>query len=279
MANERLLANRYRIIDTPQALLGRGGVGNVYQATDVQSGSLVAVKALSPEALERDERLLERFQREGEALRRLNHPNIIKFIAAIEEDGRHYLVMEYVPGGSLQGLLKREKRLAVRRALEISLPIAEALTHTHRVGILHRDLKPANVLLAEDGTPRLADFGIARRSSDSRLTETGVMLGTVDYLSPEACRGQPFDEHGDLWSLGVMLYEMVSGQLPFGGTNLTAKIVAIITEPTPEVSRVAPDVPAAVADLLSRMLQKDRPRRLPSAERVSAELEAILHQL
>ena len=277
MSQERLLAHRFQIADTPQALLGQGGVGSVYRAIDLQNGDRVAVKALDPEALKRDEHLLERFQREGEALRQINHPNIIKFIAAVEEDRRHYLIMEYAAGGSLQSLLKREKRLRAERALEIGRCVAEALTHTHRLGILHRDLKPANVLLAEDGTPRLADFGIARRATDAHLTQSGIMLGTVDYLSPETCLGQPADEHSDLWSLGVMLYEMLAGQRPFRGTNWTATIMAILTEPAPDVFQAVPDLPLAVAELVGRMLQKDRPKRLPSAERVSAELEALLH--
>src|SRR5512136_3128310 len=160
----QLIANRFEIGDLEHDLLGRGGMGAVYRATDTQTGELVAVKALDPEVVTRTPDLVQRFVREGEALRQLNHPNIVRMIAAVEEGGRHYLVMEYVPGGSLADLLATQGKLPARRVMEIGLDLADALTRAHRLGIVHRDIKPANVMLAADGTPRLADFGLAHVS-------------------------------------------------------------------------------------------------------------------
>jgi len=266
-----MLAGRYRII----GLLGRGGMGEVYRATDTQTGETVAVKALSPDVLARDPDLLERFVREGEALRQLNHPNIVHMVTACEEGRRHYLVMEYVGGGSLEDLLRKQGRLPPARAVEIGLDLADALTRAHRLGIIHRDLKPANVLLAPDGTPRLADFGIAHVECGSCLTQTGVLIGTVDYLSPEACQGKSLDERADIWAFGVLLFQLVSGSLPFEGKSLTAKITAILTQPVPDLAQLAPGLPDGLLDLVYRMLEKDRQQRIPSVRLVGAELEAI----
>jgi len=266
------LQNRYRI----DSELGRGGMGTVYRATDAQTGELVAVKALNPEVVAHTPDFVERFVREGEALRQLNHPNIVSMVAAVEEGGRHYLIMEYVSGGSLDDLLKNQGRLPSARAIEIALDLADALTRAHRLGIIHRDLKPANVLLAADGTPRLADFGIAHVESGPRLTQTGLLMGTVDYLSPEVCQGEPPDERADIWAFGVMLFEMLTGRKPFEGKTLTAKITAILTQPVPDLAQLTPDVPDTLADLVYRMLEKDLQQRIPSVRLVGAELEAML---
>jgi serine/threonine-protein kinase len=202
-----LLNERYRL----DAEIGRGGMGDVYRATDTQTGEPVAVKALNPGVVARDPDILERFIREGQALRQLNHPNIVSMVAAIEEEGQHYLIMEYIGGGSLQDLLAAQGPLPIARAVEIGLEVADALTRAHHLGIIHRDLKPANVLLAKDGTPRLTDFGIAHVPESPRLTQTGILMGTVDYLSPEACSGEALDTRADIWAFGVVLYEMLIG--------------------------------------------------------------------
>jgi serine/threonine protein kinase/predicted ATPase len=268
----KTIANRFELHD----LFGRGGMGEVYRAMDTQTGETVAVKALNPEVLANDPKLLERFVREGEALRQLDHPNIVHMVAAVEEEGRHYLVMEYVEGGSLKYVLSAENKLSAGRVIEICLDLADALTRAHRLGIIHRDLKPANVLLARDGTPRLADFGIAHFENDQQLTRTGVLLGTVDYLSPEVCQGGVPGEQSDIWAFGVMLFQMLVGKLPFEGQNLTAKITAILTHPVPDLTQLAPDTPDALSDLVYRMLEKDPLQRIPSVRLVGAELEAML---
>jgi predicted ATPase len=270
------IAGRFEIRDPRHDLLGRGSMGKVYRATDTHTGELVAVKALDPRVVAGEPGILERFVREGETLRQLNHPNIVHLVAAAAEEGQHHLVMEYVAGGSLQDLLETQGALPVSRVLEIALELADALTRAHHLGIIHRDLKPANVLLAEDGTPRLTDFGIAHVPASPRLTETGVLVGTPDFLSPEACSGQALDERTDIWAFGVLLFEMLTGENPFAGDSLTAKLMAILSQPVPDLAQRCPAAPEALADLVYRMLEKDREQRIPSVRLVGAELEAIL---
>jgi tetratricopeptide (TPR) repeat protein len=279
MSASQLVANRFAINDPDHDLLGRGGMGAVYRATDTLTGELVAVKVLDlhqTSEVSQTSEVFERFAREGEALRQLNHPNIVRMVAAVEENGQHYLVMEYVSGGSLEDLLARQGRLPPKRVAEIALEVADALTRAHHLGIIHRDLKPANVLLVQDGTPRLADFGIAYLTDIPRLTQTGVLVGTVDYLSPEICQGEPPDECSDIWAFGVMLFQMLTGSLPFEGKSLTAKITAILTQPVPDLVRLVPEVPDALAGLVRQMLEKDPRQRVPSVRLVGSELEGIL---
>jgi DNA-binding SARP family transcriptional activator len=278
----KIIVESYGIIDghTPEGqarnLLGQGGMGNVYRGIDTQRGEPVAIKMLKPEIVASNPDLVARFVREGEALRQLNHPNIVKLLGAAEQDGRHYLVMEYVDGGSLQDLLKRDSSLSISRVLEIALDLADALTRAHRLNIIHRDLKPANVLLAQDGTPRLTDFGIARLTDSPQITETGLLVGTINYLSPEGCDGQPLDERADIWAFGAVLFEMLTGDQPFKGETVSTILAAIMTQPTPDLNQYRSDIPPALADLVYRMLVKDPEQRIASVRLVGAELEAIL---
>ncbi|MCP4540926.1 MAG: protein kinase [Chloroflexi bacterium] len=278
MMTGQIITNRFEINDLEKDLLGQGGMGDVYRGVDTQTGQTVAIKVLKPDVIARNPDIVTRFIREGKALRQLKHPNIVEMVAAVEEDGQHYLVMEYVGGGSLEDLLEEQGRLPVSRAAEISLDLADALTRAHRLDIIHRDLKPANVLLAEDGTPRLTDFGIAHIADSPRLTQTGMLIGTVDYLSPEACQGETLDGRVDIWAFGVMMYEMLTGERPFTGKIVTAVITSILIQPVPDLSMFSPDLPDALVDLIYRMLKKDRIQRIPSVRLVGAELEAILHE-
>jgi predicted ATPase len=277
MSNARLIAGRFAITDPQQALLGRGGMGEVYLATDMITGQQVAVKALQSNVANWHPDLVARFVQEGEALRRLNHPNIVKMVAAVEEEGQHYLAMEYVSGGSLRGLLNRPELLPLPRVLEIALEVADALARAHHLRILHRDLKPGNVLLAEDGTPRLTDFGIAYlEDAATRLTESGMLLGTFEYLAPEIYAGETADVRADIWGLGVMLFEMVAGRRPFRGTTTAELISNILADPVPDLSGLRPDIPVGLVDLIGRMLAKERSKRMPSARLVAAALEGLL---
>jgi len=273
-----VIANRFEINDLEKDLLGRGGMGIVYRATDRESGEAVAVKTLDSAVLSTEPNVLERFRREGEALRQLDHPNIVKYITAIESYGQHYMVMEYVEGGSLQDVIAKQGHLPNQRVIEIGLALADALERAHQLGIIYRDLKPANVLLAKDGTPRLSDFGIAHLADKAHLTQSGVLIGTMNYLSPEAFGRETLDARTDIWAFGVLLFEMLTGRQPFADKNITAKIAAILTQPTPDLTQYNSDVPEALADLIYRMLEKDREKRIASARLVKDELEAIQHR-
>ncbi|HET9958360.1 MAG TPA: protein kinase, partial [Polyangiaceae bacterium] len=216
--------------------------------------------------------------REGEALERLNHPNIVRVLAQVRELDRDYLVMEYIPGGSLETLLRHgEEPLPLGRVLAIALDLCDALTRTHRLDIIHRDLKPSNVLLAEDGSPRLTDFGVAFMEGQERLTESASMVGTPDYLSPEALQGEELDARADLWAFGVLLFEMLTGKRPFGHRNIAQTFHNIAFAPPPAIGTLRPDCPPALADLIYRLLAKNRGDRVPSARQVGAELDRILH--
>jgi serine/threonine protein kinase/tetratricopeptide (TPR) repeat protein len=272
VAEQRLIVNRYQIIEQ----IGQGGMGTVYRGIDTLSGQEVAVKLLKPEIVASNPDLLKRFEREGEALRRLNHPNIVKMYGTAEENGYHYIIMEYVPGGTLRDILHRYERLQVSRVMEGALDLADALTRAHRLKIIHRDIKPANILLAEDESPRLTDFGVAHVDDKTRVTETGAVIGTYAYLSPEVCGGQPADERSDIWSFGVLLYEMLAGKNPFEGSYPAATITNILHRPTPDLLAERPDAPPALARLIDRMLEKDPSKRISSVRQVGLELESII---
>ena len=264
-----LIANRYRI-DTE---LGAGAMGTVYKGEDTTTGQTVAIKHLKPELADLD--LIERFRREGEALRELNHPNIVAILAAVEEGEDYYLVMEYLPGGDLNVLLQK-RRLAISQVLRLAIDIADALTRAHRLNIIHRDLKPANVLLAEDGTPRLTDFGVAHLAEKERVTVVNSIVGTIEYLAPEMLNGGAMDPRIDIWAFGVMLFEMLTGELPFAGKTVSQIVTQILVEPVPDLEELRPGAPVGLVDLIYRMLEKDPHARISSVRHVGAILEDVL---
>ncbi len=274
MSEARVIANRYQITD----LLDRGGMGDVYKAVDQTTGQPVAIKALKPQIVQEDPTLLERFRREAAALAKLNHPNIVRVLDTLNEGDRHYIIMEYVSGGSLDSLLKTTPQLPIERALQIALDLSDALARTHRLNIIHRDLKPANVLLAEDGMPKLTDFGVARigDAPGTMITQIGTVLGTVAYLSPEICEGATYNEKSDIWAFGVLFYQMLTGRVPFEDKSAVGTIAAILGDELPDPRQLRADIPDPVVELLKRMLEKDPEQRIPSARAVGAEIEAIL---
>jgi non-specific serine/threonine protein kinase len=255
--------------------LGRGGMGDVFRATDTQTGQTVAIKQLRSDLLAADAGALNRFTREGEVLRALAHPNIVQFLATVEENGQHYLILEYIDGGDLNGLMSHGT-LPLERTLKIALELCDALARAHHLGVIHRDIKPSNILIAPDGTPRLSDFGIAMVENEARMTQTGMMLGTVEAIPPELFSGGSPDTGADLWALGVLLYEMLTHVHPFRSASITETVMKIITEhPTP-IEQYRPDLPIALVDLIDRMLQKDRAARLSSARVAGVIIESVL---
>jgi len=273
---KQTIARQYELeLTENKNFIGQGGMGMVYIGRDMQTSQPVAIKELKREVILQDPDIVRRFQLEGEALRRLNHPNIVKMLGADEVNDTHYLVMEYVGGGSLRDVLQKETKLSIQRTLYIALDLADALTRAHRLNILHRDIKPGNVLLAEDGTPRLTDFGMAR-VQDVHVTQSGMIVGTLSYLSPEALQGDNIDERSDIWAFGVMLFEMLTGSRPFPESNPGSLITSIMTKPVPDLEEMRPDAPTALVDLVYRMLKKDVHSRIPSVRLIGAELESII---
>lgn len=266
MTIPKQLARRYTI----DKQIGEGAMGAVYLGTDARTRQPVAVKSLITASTEAH---ISRFRREGEALARLNHPNIVKMVDMVEEGGKQYIVMEYVPGGDLRQQLQTQPQLPLPQTLSIALELADALTRAHHLNVIHRDIKPANVLLAQDGTPRLSDFGVA-------LFEAGEgagshISGTYAYLSPEALTGQAIDERTDIWAFGVMLFEMLAGKRPFTADAIAHLFIAILNQPPPDIQTIRDDVPDDLAHLLMHMLAKEPDARIPSVRLVGAELEAI----
>jgi NarL family two-component system response regulator LiaR len=273
MEDRQVVANRFEL----DYLIGEGGVGRVYKGLDTQTAEPVAIKVLRPEVMLDAPDLVERFRREGEVLRELNHPNIVTELAMFEEAGQHYIIMEYVPGGSLADLLRNQPQLPLERALAIGLELADALARAHHLDVIHRDIKPGNVLLAQDGTPRLTDFGLAHIASYPPITTRGDVIGTFQYLSPEGCNRQPLDERADIWSPGVILFEMLAGERPFEGAGYPGAIVsAILNQPVPSLTGFRDDVPPPLDGLIGRMLAKNRGARVASMRQVGAELEAVM---
>jgi serine/threonine protein kinase len=261
------LKDRYEVTTR----LGKGAMGTVYRAVDTQRGRQVAVKVISSE-LAVDPAMLERFKREGEALRQLRHVNIVGFIDAFQQGELSIIVMEHVSGGSLYDLIKKG-RLPIENAVQIALDLCDALIRAHRLKIIHRDIKPENILIDEDGTPKLADFGVARLSEGTRMTHSGVQVGTPYYMSPEAWEGRSLDAQADIWSLGVVLFEILTGQVPFGGDTPLAVMSRINTMPPPDLKRLRSDVPGGLAKITSRMLTRNKKRRYQTMREVAVDLE------
>jgi serine/threonine-protein kinase len=269
------IAGRYEL----EEVVGHGGMSTVYRAHDSLLERNVALKVLHQQYNE-DEDFVERFKREARSVAQLQHPNIVTVIDRGEEDGRQYIVFEYIDGENLKELVVRKGRLDVRTALEIALEIARGLSFAHESGLVHRDVKPQNVLLNGDGGAKVTDFGIARSLEVERsMTQTGTVLGTSNYIAPEQAGGKPVDAHTDVYSLGIVLYEMLTGELPFPGDNFVAVAMKHIQEPSPSVLDTRGDVPLRVAEMIDRALEKDPEQRFPTMNAFAAEIEANLIEL
>lgn len=268
-----LIGNRYEMLER----IGMGAMAVVYRAIDHHSGRPIAVKLLRSRTSDISSDI-KRFEREVAALRLLNHPNIIKVFDSFSQDNRHYIIMEYIAGGSLAELLEKDSALPVKQILEMSLDIAGALTRTHRLSIIHRDIKPANILIADDGRPRLTDFGLAYIQEGERITRTGAAIGTLDYLPPEALNGDHVDERADIWAFGVMLFEMIAGRRPYISKTVGQLVKSIANDPVPEIYQFCPDCPPSLGGLIHRILDKNPETRIPSIRLVGVELERILRE-
>lgn len=269
------VADRVDLIDK----IGSGRTGEVYRASLVFSGEVVAVKRLRADAIAFEPDAVERFQREAEALQMIDHPNIVSVQATFEDGGDYYIVMEYAEGGSLRSRMDRESPMPVRDVVNIGLDLSDALTRAHRMNIVHRDVKPANVLFADDGSVRLSDFGVAYIGDRSRITDPGDVLGTVYYMPPEALLGKVLDGRADIWSLGVMLYEMLAGRLPFMGSTFKEWLRSVNELPPFDLKAQRPETPDSLVNVIRMTLAKDPAERTPSTRQVGAMLENILDSL
>jgi eukaryotic-like serine/threonine-protein kinase len=272
MALERL--GPYRLEKT----LGRGGMGAVFLGVHNETGERAAVKVLAPNLAD-DANFRERFKAEVQTLKQLLHPNIVKLHGYGEEDGHLYYVMEYVPGRNLQDELAAGRRFSWREVTRIGVQVAQALKHAHDRGVVHRDLKPANLLLTDDDQIKLTDFGIAKLYGGTHVTADGSVMGTADYMSPEQARGKQITSRCDLYSLGSVLYALLTGKPPFAGKSLTEVIHNLMQEKPIALRRLAPDTPAELEAIVLQLLEKDPQNRIPTAIAVANRLKAMEHAL
>ncbi len=271
--SDRILADRYRLTEQ----IGMGGMAIVYKAVDLRTGHNVAVKVLRPEFNE-DAEFVSRFQREAEAASKMTHHNIVNLLDVGMDGDSRYLVMEYVQGKTLKEVIQERGRLAAPLACQITIRILSALEHAHRNGIVHRDIKPQNILVHADGHIKVADFGIARIADSATLTRGDMVMGSVHYFSPEQARGEGANAASDLYSTGIVLYEMLTGQVPYDGENPVAVAMQHLhTQPVP-IQNLAPDVPPAVIQVCMKAMEKHPAARYQSAREMAADLRMAMEQ-
>ena len=266
-----VLGNRYEILRK----IGDGGMAFVYQARDKLLNRIVAVKVLRPEFVD-DQEFLVKFKREAEAVASLSHPNIVN-VYDVGEDGKvHYIVMEYVDGQNLKEIIQDEGRLEEYTALDIAKQIARALSAAHRDGIIHRDIKPHNILISKDGRQvKVADFGIAKAVSSSTMTNMGSVIGSVHYISPEQAKGKHLTSNADLYSLGIVLYEMIIGRVPFSGDSPISIALKHINEDIAFTEEDKINIPNSVRTIISKMTQKEPANRYQTAEELIEDIEFV----
>ena len=267
----KVLADRYQISE----LIGKGGMAMVYRAVDLRTGHSVAIKILRPEFSE-DAEFLSRFQREAEAASKMSHHNIVNLLDVGMDGDNRYLVMEYVQGKTLKEVIREKGKMSPQVAGQIAVRILAALQHAHRNGIIHRDIKPQNILVHADGHIKVADFGIARMANSSTLTKGDNVMGSVHYFSPEQASGEQAGETSDIYSVGVVLYEMLTGKVPFDGDSPVAVAMQHLhAQPTP-VRELSPEVPEPVSRVVETAMEKEPKKRYQSALEMASDLRHAL---
>lgn len=267
----RILGNRYELLEK----IGGGGMAIVYKAKCRLLNRFVAVKILRPEFIN-DEEFVKRFRIEAQSAASLSHPNIVSIYDVGQEDSIHYIVMEFIDGITLKDYITQKKQLPWNEAVKIAIQICSAIEHAHRNHIVHRDIKPHNILFTEQGVAKVTDFGIARAVSSSTITMVGSTIGSVHYFSPEQARGGYTDEKSDLYSLGIALYEMVTGKLPFDGDTPVAIALKHIQMEAQQPNEIDEDIPKAVNDIIMKAIKKDQNKRYQSASEMLSDLNKCL---
>ena len=251
-------------------LIGRGGMGVLYHARDIDKGREVALKVMSSQSLE-DAEARARFQHEAQLAARLQHRNIVKVFEFGEDGDTPFIAMEFLRGATLSEHLSRREPMAVRSKLDVIIQVCEGLQCLHEEGIVHRDVKPGNIWLLEDGSVKLLDLGIAKQA-DVQLTQYGSIVGSAEYMAPEQLSGQPVDGRADIFSAGVVLYELLSGQKPFRAASITAVMMKVLNEPVPDIRTFVPNASEELAQALETALRKDPADRYPHAEEFASDL-------
>ena len=269
---EKILAGRYVLVEQ----IGVGGMAIVYRAIDRNTGHSVAVKVLKPE-FNRDAEFVSRFQREAEAASKMVHHNIVNLLDVGMDGENRFLIMEHVRGKTLKDVIMEKGRISAPTAVQIAIRILSALQHAHQNGIIHRDIKPQNILMNADGHVKVADFGIARMANSSTLTKGDSVMGSVHYFSPEQAQGQGCDVTSDLYSVGVTLYEMLTGRVPFDGDSPVAIAMQHLHAQPEPIQRFAPDVPDAICHVCLKAMEKNPAYRYASAREMAMELRKALN--
>lgn len=266
-----IFANKYRIVK----LIGSGGMANVYLGIDMNTGVNVAIKILKPE-FSSDEEFIRRFDAEAKSVASLNHANIVKVYGVGHEGNFRYIVQEYIEGITVKDLINQNGHLDWRNAVPIVIQIGLALDYAHQNGIVHRDIKPQNILISRDRVAKITDFGIARAASTTTITMTGVQMGSVHYFSPEQARGGNVGPQSDIYSLGVSLFEMVTGRLPFDGDSNVAIAVKHLQETPPVPSSLMQGIPKGLDSIIAKCMQKSPERRYQTMRQLVTELDSLL---
>jgi len=273
VAGNTLIDGRYRVLRR----IGSGGMADVYCAEDIHLGRQVAIKVLH-RRFAQDQEFVERFRREAKSAAGLNHPNVVGVFDRGEHEGTYYIAMEFLEGQTLKDIVAAEAPLSQERVIDLGLQILQAAGFAHSHGVIHRDFKPHNVIVDHQGHAKVTDFGIARAGA-SEMTETGSIMGTAQYLSPEQAQGHAVTATSDIYSIGVMLYEMLAGRLPFEGDSAVAVALKHLSEPPAPISQWRPDVHPALEAVVMAALAKDPAQRWQSAEDLAAGLEAARTQI
>ncbi len=270
----RDFAGRYTIYDE----LGRGGMGRVYKALDKEISETVALKVLVPE-LALDERMIERFRNELKLARRIAHKNVCRIFDLGNCEGTYFITMEYVAGDDLKSIIRMMGPLGPSRALSVAGQVCDGLAEAHRLGVVHRDLKSANIMIDREGSARIMDFGIARTAESKGLTDRGTLVGTPEYMAPEQVEGLEVDPRADIYSLGVILFEMVTGRLPFEGKTPLSVALMHKTARPPDTRELNAQTPERLSAAIAKCLEKDRGSRYQRIEELAAELHGVAEAL